>query len=151
MPDPLSNQDLQTLDGPRPARPSGAEEDRRISLIQHLEELRRRLFVVLGAVVVGAGVGLAYSPHVIRWLKAPAGDLLPHLAFLNPAEGFMAHVKVATTIGITLAMPVVLYEIWAFIRPGLSPRERRYGLWFIVWGSALFIIGIIVAYVRLRR
>ncbi|MBI3615160.1 MAG: twin-arginine translocase subunit TatC [Candidatus Omnitrophica bacterium] len=120
--------------------------ERTLPVLQHLEELRKRLWVGLGAVVLGTTASFVWAGRILAWLKKPAGDALPSLAFFSPTEGVVAYLKVAFLAGFVLAMPILLYEAWAFIRPGLSPRERRYGIHFIGWGSLLFLAGVAFAY-----
>jgi sec-independent protein translocase protein TatC len=112
----------------------------------HLEELRKRLWVCVGAIAATSTVSFAWAGQLIDWLKQPAGTLLPKLAFFSPPEAVLAYMKVAVTAGLILSMPIVLYEVWAFIRPGLTLQEQRYGLGFVWWGSMLFLVGGAFAY-----
>ena len=118
----------------------------RLTVTEHLEELRRRLTVCVLTIVATTVLGFLWADRVIEWLRRPAGDLLPRLAFFSPTEALLAYCKVALITGVALAMPMVLYHIWAFIRDGLTPRERRYGLILVGWGSALFAAGVAFAY-----
>ncbi|MBI4355128.1 MAG: twin-arginine translocase subunit TatC [Candidatus Omnitrophica bacterium] len=133
----------------RPAAPEAqlsTGDERRVSLTEHLEELRRRLWIGLGAVGLASAVSFAWAGTLIDWLKRPAGARLPRLAFFSPPEAMVAYVKVAITAGLILALPVVLHELWAFLRPGLTARERRYGLVFVWCGTGLFFAGGAFAY-----
>ena len=142
------------LSEPTPPQVVGSEpqsgvrgaDARRLPIIGHLEELRRRLWVCLLAIAVASAMSFAWVGQLIEWLKRPAGAALPRLAFFSPPEALLAYMKVAVTAGLFLCMPVVLYELWAFIRPGLTRRESRYGLAFVWWGSALFLVGAAFAY-----
>lgn len=146
MPNLRIEETLPSVNEPELSTPVQHEEEHRFSLIQHLEELRKRLWICLLSVLFGAAVSFTWAGQVIEWLKKPAGKILPQLAFFSPAEGVMAYLKVAFMAGFVLAVPIVLYEIWAFIRPGLSKRERRFGLAFIGWGTLLFLSGVAFAY-----
>ena len=117
-----------------------------VSLVTHLEELRKRLWVCILAVLIFSIGGFFLAPRVLEWLKIPAGNTLPALAFFSPLEAMLATLKVAFAVGIFLSMPILLYEVWVFVRPGLTPRERRFGLTFVVWGSLLFAGGAAFAY-----
>src|SRR3989338_6444512 len=108
------------------ARPT--REGPRLPMATHLEELRKRLWVCVGAIVMASMVSFAWAGRLIDWLKRPAGTALPRLAFFSPPEAMLASMKVAVTAGLILSMPVVLYELLAFVSPGLTVRERRYGL-----------------------
>jgi sec-independent protein translocase protein TatC len=117
-----------------------------LTLAGHLEELRRRLAVSLAAVLVAVGISATQAGRLIDWLKRPAAPLLPQFAFFSPTEPLLAYTKVVLLSGLTLAMPVILSQVWAFVRPGLLPRERAYGMTFIWWGSAQFLAGVACAY-----
>ena len=105
----------------------------RLSLTEHLEELRRRLGICLVSVVVTSCVGFRFAGVVIEWLKRPAGSALPKLAFFAPTEPLFVYCQVAVAVGIVLALPIVLYQLWGFVRQGLTWRERFYGLAFVSW------------------
>ena len=118
----------------------------RQSVLGHLEELRRRLWTCIAAVAVGAIVSFHWVEQVIVWLKRPAGAALPRLAFFGPAEAFIAYLKVSVACGIALAMPVVLAQLWAFLRPAMTEREQEHGALFMWAGSILFVAGVALAY-----
>jgi sec-independent protein translocase protein TatC len=121
-----------------------AEELPRMTLLDHLDELRRRLFSSAIAIFV-AFLGCWYfAPEIFKWLEKPILDALPEgerLAFTDLAGPFMLYVKVALLAGIFVASPVLLTQVWLFIRPGLYRRERRLALPFIVFTSAFFVAG----------
>jgi sec-independent protein translocase protein TatC len=121
-------------------------ESKRLPIIEHLVELRKRLGICLLAVGLTSGLGFGVAGRLIEWLKRPAGSLLPRLAFFSPTEALVAYAKVAVAFGVVLALPVILYQLWAFVRPGLTWRERSMGLAFVWWGSALFALGAALAY-----
>ena len=121
-------------------------DDRRLPVTGHLEELRRRLWVCVGAILLGSGLSFAWTGQLIDWLKRPAGALLPRLTFFSPPEALLAYMKVAVMAGLVLCVPIVLSQLWAFVRPGLARKERSHGLAFIWWGSALFLAGGAFAY-----
>lgn len=112
----------------------------------HLEELRRRLGVSLAALLVAIGISASQVDRLIVWLRRPAEGLLPAFAFFSPTEPLIAYVKVACLAGVILAMPVLLSQLWGFVRTGLTPRERAVGLAFVWWGSVLFATGVAFAY-----
>ena len=133
---------------PRPPLAS-SEEGSRLTIAGHLEELRRRLGISLLALVIAVGVGWSQVERVIRWLMGPVEDLLPRLVFFSPTEPLVSYMKVSVLIGIVLAMPVLLGQLWGFVRAGLSARERSYGAVFIGWGSLQFLAGGAFAYIVL--
>jgi sec-independent protein translocase protein TatC len=134
---------------------AGAE----MSVVEHLEELRRRLCVCVGAVVLGAlGAFLFYKP-LLQLLLSPlpsqANTLVPHggtpqLAVTGIGEGFSVVMKLSFAVGIALATPVWLYQLWGFLAPALQPREHRYALPFLLTGVALFVAGLGVGFLTLR-
>ena len=125
---------------------SSGTHERRLPIVGHLEELRRRLWICVGAIGLASALSVAWTGQLIDWLKRPAGPLLPRLAFFSPPEALLAYMKVAVTAGLVVCVPVILSQLWAFVRPGLARKERSYGLVFIWWGSALFLIGGAFAY-----
>ncbi len=118
-------------------------------LADHLEELRRRLGVCLIGLLLGVGLSAAYVPRLLSWLQRPIAPFVSQFAVFSPTEPLLAYVKVAGLAGLLLAMPVMLWQGWAFIRTGLTRRERGYGLAFVLWGSVLFLAGAAFAYLVL--
>ena len=116
-----------------------------LSLAGHLEELRRRLGIALAAVVIGMGVSFAKIQFIVGWLMEPARPHIMRLAFFSPTEPLIAYFKVAALAGLLLAMPVVLWQAWGFVRSGLKRSERALGLGFIAGGSTLFVCGVAFA------
>jgi len=108
--------------------------------MHHMDELRGRLMRAAGAIGIGVVIAFFFSEDIVTWLSRP---LNAPLVFISPAEAFWANLKVAFLGGITLAMPVVLYQGWKFLEPGLFPHERRMGIGFIVAASLLFVIGVL--------
>lgn len=116
-----------------------------MSLLEHLEELRSRVVVAAVAVVVGAVAGFILSEPMIEILRAPLPEGV-QVVQLTVGEVLGVRLKLALMTGLVLAMPVLLYEVWAFVTPGLTTSERR-----IVWpllGMAigLFALGVLVGY-----
>ena len=126
--------------------PEPLREEPRLTLAEHLEELRRRLGISLAALLIAAWVSFTQVERVIDWLQRPAEGLLPRLAFFSPTEPLIAYVKVAVLAGLLLSMPVILAQLWGFVRTGLTPQERSYGAVFIGWGSVQFLGGAAFAY-----
>ena len=123
-----------------------AQGEPRLTFAAHLEELRRRLGISLAALLVAVGISFTQIERIIRWLAHPVEWLLPRFAYFSPTEPLVAYVNVAGLAGLILAMPVILTQLWAFVRAGLTPRERSSGLVFIGWGSVLFVAGVAFAY-----
>ncbi len=117
-----------------------------MTIVEHLSELRRRLFISIAAVVATSIVGFLVAPRVIEILKAPVTG---PLVFTSPGAAFFLQVKLALMIGIALASPVILYELWAFISPGLTRRERSAARPWIPLAVLFLVLGIAVAYLIL--
>ena len=96
-----------------------------MSLVDHLSELRWRLFVIIAAVGVFSVVAFTRAERLLEILKAPLGDR--RLYFTGLGDAFIIQLKIAIVVGLVAAMPVILFEVWRFISPGLTPEERRDG------------------------
>ena len=119
---------------------------RNLTLADHLEELRRRLGVSLLALITTSALSLVFVERLIAWLQRSAAWWLPRFAYFTPTEPLIAYAKVALLAGIMLAMPLILWQGWAFVRPALKPRERSAGRLFVLWGTAQFLAGAALAY-----
>ena len=119
------------------------------TLAEHLEELRRRLGFSLAALLAASCLSFSQVERIILWLYRPAEVSLPRLAFFSPTEPLVAYMRVAVLAGVLLAMPVILGQVWGFVRSGLTARERYHGAWFIGWGSLQFLAGAAFAYYAL--
>lgn len=118
-----------------------------MSLVDHLGELRTRLFRSILAIFVGGIVGFYFSRDVRNFLI----DLIPgkQIQLLDLGGGFAIQLKIALVIGIILAMPVLLYQLWAFVAPGLTAQERRLVRPWIPLALLFFAMGVTIAYVIL--
>ena len=133
---------------PEPSTSPAAPKDAgpQLTLAGHLEELRRRLGVCLLALLVSVGASAVWIEGIIAWLARPAEGLIPRFAYFTPTEPLVAYIRVAVLGGVTLAMPVLLWQVWGFVRSGLTSNERTAGLVFAGWGSLQFVAGAAVAY-----
>ncbi|OFW26963.1 MAG: twin arginine-targeting protein translocase TatC [Acidobacteria bacterium RIFCSPLOWO2_12_FULL_60_22] len=125
---------------------------RKMSFLDHLDELRRRIFYSLIAIVVGFGVCWTFADELYAALALPITQILrelkmdDHLVYTNPVAVFNLYIQLAFLAGLFLASPFVLLQVWNFISPGLYPRERKYAIPFIFLCSLLFISGGAFAY-----
>jgi len=127
-----------------------------MTLVEHLTELRRRVFISLAAVVIGAIVAFVLYNHILSFLIHPYCSVLPKgkkctLFIQDPLEGFAARLKVAGYGGLMLALPVVLWQLWRFITPGLHSKEKRYAIPFVFCSIVLFFLGAALAYVTFGK
>jgi sec-independent protein translocase protein TatC len=127
--------------------------DTPMPLTSHLAELRGRLFACVIAIAIGFLVCYAFSNHIIAALQAPPNLLGPPvkvpLQIIAPAEAFLTYLKVSFLCGLFLALPVVLYQIWLFVAPGLLEHERKYTVPFIIGSTLLFYAGGVLFYLIL--
>jgi len=129
-----------------------------MTLIEHLEELRGRMIKALIAVAAFSILGIVFWDRIIGFLLIPlpaAANKLPgaekgQLVAHDIGEPFMVALKVGIAVGIMVASPVILYQLWAFISPALTRRERKYVLPFTLLGVGLFFVGITVGFIVLR-
>ena len=128
---------------------SSEPEQGTMTLWEHLEELRSRIIRMLVSFVAGAAVAWIYRESLLAWLTKPfelawkqglhKGPVV--LGFMSPAALFLAYVRLAAIAGLVFALPLILYQIWAFIAPGLYSKEKRYAMPFVATSCLLFAAG----------
>jgi sec-independent protein translocase protein TatC len=126
--------------GPRVSVPV---EDERMSVIEHLEALRRALIISLIAWGIATIAAIFIAHYVITFLVVRAG--IGHAIYLQPGGGVLLQLKVAMYIGVVLASPVIIQQTWWFVSPGLHPHERRFVMPLVVATIVFFAIGVAVA------
>jgi sec-independent protein translocase protein TatC len=127
-----------------PAPPSPPGE---MTLVGHLTELRDRIIRVVLVVLITSAIGFYFATPIIGILVAPLPE--GQLQFTGLGDAFFINVKIAIVVGIILAMPVILYQVWAFIAPGLTENEKRMVRPWIPIALVFFAIGVAIAYVVL--
>ncbi|HID79605.1 MAG TPA: twin-arginine translocase subunit TatC [Aquifex aeolicus] len=117
-------------------------------LIQHLEELRRRLFFIAVSVFTFSIVSFFIAHDLYEILKYPALKYYPNLQFvtLSPSSAFFVLMKISLIAGIVFSFPVIFYHLWKFVEPGLLPSEKRLLIPLLSLGIFLFVTGILFAY-----
>ena len=119
-----------------------------MSLVGHLTELRDRLIRVVIVVAVASVVGFFFSDQLISILKSPIPGNKP-LFFTGLGDAFVIKLKISVVAGIILAMPVILWQVWGFVAPGLTPSERRIVRPWLPLALAFFAVGTVIAYLIL--
>lgn len=140
--------------------PRGTDPDEhRMTLVEHLTELRRRVIICVLAVALGAIAMFVAFPHLLDFLQGPYRDVTEgrcgpegcDLVATDPLAPFLVRIKVAAYGGLALSLPVVLWQIWRFIVPALHPNEKRYAVPFILSAVLLFATGVVVAWLTMPR
>src|SRR5215469_16654048 len=162
--DPASSAGDRRLRMPRTRRSGNPEA--RMSLIEHIRELRSRVLKSLLAMLVGAVIAWIFYPHIWHFIKAPYCRLPQHtldpalatggkhsctLFVTGPFDSLFMQFKISIAVGILIASPVWMYQFWAFIAPGLHVRERRWAYFFGGSAVPLFAIGGTVAYFAMSK
>jgi sec-independent protein translocase protein TatC len=142
--------------GSTPPPPAEDEEEGmlRMSFLGHLEELRHRIFMMLIGVAVAFTLSLTFCNPLWKFVQAPATEALtslgikpPNLVAITPMEQFnIIWFKLPTLVAVFLSSPWIVYQVWAFISPGLYKKERRFAAPFILFSAGLFILGGCFAY-----
>ena len=129
-----------------PRLPRRLDHDEEATLVEHLEELRQRLFVCLGAVAVGVVIGFIVHRHLIHWLTLELPANRRHLLTLNIGEPFMTSLWVSIYFGLLLAMPVILYQAWAFFIPAFDRSNALLINAFAALAAVLLAGGVVFGY-----
>jgi sec-independent protein translocase protein TatC len=126
-----------------------------MSLVEHLEELRWRILKALIAIAVGTIIAFVFRTQIVYILTLPLPKTADSLTHGKPVvtgilEGFTVFLLISIAAGFILALPVVLYQVWAFISLGLLEKEKKYAVPFIIVGVVLFAAGVALGYVVLQ-
>jgi len=127
------------------ARLRTARFDERLSLVEHLDELRTRIVVCVVVLVVAVGLCFWQNHHLLHLINGPLPAHKKPFT-LSPTEPFLTTFKISAYAGIILALPIILYQAYAFVLPALSPAERRVIVPFLVLVPFLFIAGVVFGY-----
>jgi len=116
----------------------------RMSFLEHLDELRRRLMVAVGAILAGMVVSFFFIKRIVAFVMDPLYALLPPggtFMSTEMTEGFMLYMKIAALCGLLIASPVVMSQVWLFVAPGLYSHEKKLAIPFVVLASGFFLLG----------
>ena len=124
-------------------------EDGSMTLWEHLEELRSRIVRMAIAFLIGAGICWFYKEQILAWITRPFLEAWKHgghkdaaaLHFGSPTALFISYIRLAALSGLIFALPIILWQIWAFIAPGLYAREKKFAIPFVASSVLLFLGG----------
>jgi len=119
--------------------------DEEATVVEHLSELRHRIFIVLGAIIPAFILAFAFHERLIEWLKAPLPDDRT-LVTLGVVEPFTTAVKVSALAAIAIVLPVLIWQAWGFLAPAMDVSAQRALRWFLVLATSLFALGVAFAY-----
>jgi sec-independent protein translocase protein TatC len=132
-----------------------ADDERRMTIVQHLEELRRVLIWVMASWAIGTVIAFIFNGffltillHPLHSVLANSHSIIPNdeAIITTPTEGLTVPLKISAVVGIVIALPIVLWQTWNFVSPGLRPKERKFVGPFIASALVLFAAGAVFAY-----
>ena len=116
----------------------------KMSFLEHLDELRKRLMYSAIALAVGVAISFTFIDRVFRFIMQPLQRMLPaggKLIYTEPTEAFVLYMKIALLTGVIIAAPVIMWQVWLFIAPGLYQKEKRFAIPFVLLSSIGFVLG----------
>lgn len=116
----------------------------KMSFLDHLDELRKRLVVSLCSILVGVLIAFTFIEYVFEFIMRPLQEILPddgRLVFTEPTEAFFLYMKIAALVGLIISFPVLASQTWLFIAPGLYSREKRFVIPFVFMATLFFVGG----------
>lgn len=117
-------------------------EDKELSFVGHLSELRRVIIISVIGIVIGTIISFYFSKQILGILMKPVGNLV----FIAPQEAFVTYLKVSFVAGILLALPIIMYQIWGFVSAALKVREKKYVFYYAPFSLLLFFSGVAFVY-----
>ncbi len=132
---------------PLPPGDSDPDDDSsagRMSFLDHLDELRKRLVRTVLGILAGFLIAFAFIKYIFEFIMVPLQQVLPEggrLVYTEPAEAFFLYMKIAALAGLVLATPFTLTQVWLFISPGLFQHEKKFAIPFVVFSTMFFIAG----------
>ena len=124
-------------------------QEEKLPFTEHLEELRKRFIVCLVAVGIGFVISYVFSEQIYQVLALPIRDILKDdnsFIFTSLTEPFFTYLKLAFFSGIALASPMIIYQIWAFVAPGLYKHEKKYSVPFVLLATLFFVTGVLFCF-----
>ncbi|OEF96978.1 twin-arginine translocase subunit TatC [Desulfuribacillus alkaliarsenatis] len=112
-------------------------QDQSLTLVEHLAELRNRLIITFAVFIVGMVIGFVYAKPIIEFIIRD----MQNMHVFRPMDTLRVYLQIAVYFGIVVALPMALYQVWAFVKPALTPEERKNTVWFIPAAVMLFMVG----------
>ncbi|MDP3790941.1 MAG: twin-arginine translocase subunit TatC [Candidatus Omnitrophota bacterium] len=116
--------------------------DKDLTFVGHLEELRRRIIVSLIFITIVSVLAFPCASKILAILKIPSAGFIGKLVFFDPQEAFLIHIKIAFFAGLAVSMPVILYQLWAFISPAIETNTKKIGSLFLFFSVGAFASGV---------
>ena len=143
---PFPSQSAQRRSDDEPDWDEGPDDGSggKMSFLEHLDELRKRIIWSVSALGVGVLIAFAYIGNIFEFIMRPMQRMLPPgqtLIYTDPSEAFMLQIKIALIAGLIVASPMVFAQIWLFIAPGLYQHEKKLAIPFVVMSTVLFVSG----------
>lgn len=139
---------MPQVPSPLPVPDAGIDEHDadggKMSFLEHLDELRKRLLVSVAALLVGFLTAFAFISPIFEFIMRPLQEILPNdgrLVYTEPTEAFFLYIKIAALAGLVLAIPIIFYQLWRFVAPGLYAREKRFAIPFVAFATLFFVGG----------
>jgi sec-independent protein translocase protein TatC len=136
--EPMPDDDLDSEDR------TGELDEGKMSFLEHLDELRKRIVYSVIALAVGFLISCLFIGEIFDFIMRPLQAQLPPggtLVFTEPTEAFVLYIKMALIAGLMLASPAIMTQVWLFVAPGLYAHEKKWAIPFVVMSSAFFILG----------
>ena len=121
-----------------------AESGGKMSFLDHLDELRRRIVYAVVAILLGFVLAFFFIDEIFNFIMLPLQQMLPPggtLIYTDPTEAFLLYIKIALIAGLLLASPAVMLQVWLFVAPGLYSHEKKWAIPFVVMSSFFFVLG----------
>jgi sec-independent protein translocase protein TatC len=116
----------------------------KMSFLEHLDELRKRLIYIVYSLLVGCVIAYIFIQKIFDFIMRPLQEMLPKggmLMFTSGAEPFMLYIKIGFLAGIFIASPLIIWQVWKFIAPGLYTHEKKFAIPFVVLSTVFFVTG----------
>src|SRR6266571_9443966 len=130
----------------RPRLPRKLEHGEEASLVEHLDELRQRLFVVIGALAIGTVIGFVIHSHLIHWLTLDLPPKHRHLNTFGPIEAFTTTLWISIYFGFALAFPIIIWQVWSFFIPAIDKAKTHLLRWLGALAAVLAASGLTFGY-----